>query len=220
MHNLFNLDNPFWQFLTRLADLLILNILWLIFCLPVFTIGASTTALYRSLLTLMGDGATSTIKLFWQSFRSNFKQSTILFLILLLPFLAVSFEVWMAVFSETISSFLRFLCLFAGLLFGLAINYVYPLTAQFENTIGGTLKNAVILAITNLPKSILVLILSLLPVIVFFAAPEFLLRTLILWLAIGFALIAYCNTAILRRVFRKYMPDEDVPAETGDPSEQ
>lgn len=219
MRNLFNLDNPFWQFLTRLADLVILNLLWLVFCLPVFTIGASTTALYRSLLTLLDDGASSTVKLFWQSFRSNFKKATILFLILLVPFVAVSLEVWAGLFAQTLPSFLRFVCLFAGLLFGLAINYVYPLTAQFENTIGGTIKNAVIIAIVNLPRSILILLLSLIPVIVFLFFPQFLLRTLILWIAIGFALIAYCNTVLFRAVFRKYIPDEDEGKEVAEPAE-
>lgn len=220
MNRLFNLDNPIMQFLTRLADLVILNVMWLIFSLPVFTIGASTTALYRSLLTLMDDGGSSTIRLFWNAFRSNFKKATILFLILLIPFVVVSFEVLTALFSESISSLLRFACLFAGILFGISVNYVYPLTAQFENTIKGTIKNAVIIAISNLPTSVLVLILSLLPVIVFLVATEFFLRTLILWLAIGFALIAYCNTALLRRVFRKYFPDEEKPQVPAESSKQ
>ena len=79
---LFNPDSPLMQFLTRLADLVILNILWILFSLPIVTLGASTTALYRSVLTLIDGGGSSTVLLFWNAFRSNFKQSTLLFLVL------------------------------------------------------------------------------------------------------------------------------------------
>ena len=54
----FNYDSPFWSFMSRIADLVIVNILWLVFCIPVFTIGASTAAMYRVTLNLVrGEGA-------------------------------------------------------------------------------------------------------------------------------------------------------------------
>ena len=53
----FNYDSPFWSFMSRIADLVIVNILWLVFCIPVFTIGASTAAMYRVTLNLVrGEG--------------------------------------------------------------------------------------------------------------------------------------------------------------------
>ena len=55
---LFNYDSPFWSFMSRLADLIILNLLWIVFCIPVVTIGASTTAMYRVTLNMVrGEGS-------------------------------------------------------------------------------------------------------------------------------------------------------------------
>ena len=99
MSRLFNPDSPIMQFLTRVADLVILNVLWLLFSLPVITLGASTTALYRSLLTLIDGGGTSTVLLFWNAFRSEFKTATLLFLILLLPFAVVFLDLWILLFG-------------------------------------------------------------------------------------------------------------------------
>lgn len=214
MNRLFNLDSPVMQFLTRLADLVILNVLWIVFSLPVVTIGASTTALYRAILTLMDGGGTSTILLFWQAFRREFKTATLLFLILLLPFLAVLFDLWLLLGGALeLPAVLFGICLLPALLFFMTANYVFPLTAQFENTIKGTLKNAILLAIANLPTSIAVLVLSLLPVILFLFATEAFFKSCIVWFLIGFALVANCNTYLLRRVFRKYFP-ADTPAES------
>ncbi len=209
MNRLFQIDSPIMQFLTRLADLVILNFLWIIFSLPIVTIGASTTALYRASLTLIDDGGSSTAGLFWRAFRSEFKTATLLFLILLLPFLAVLFDVWLLLSGAlSLPALLVGLCLLPVLLFLMMINYVFPLTAQFENSIKGTLKNAVLLSLANLPTSLAVLVLSLLPLLLFLFAAPFFLRTCVVWFFIGFSLIVYCNTLLLRRVFRKYFPPE------------
>ncbi len=207
MNRLFNLDSPVMQFLTRLADLVILNVLWLVFSLPVITIGASTTALYRAILTLMDGGGTSTVLLFWQAFRREFKTATLLFLILLLPFLTVLLDLWLLLGGVVeLPTILFGVCLLPALLFFMAASYVFPLTAQFENTIKGTLKNAILLCLANLPTSFVVLILNLLPALLFLFATEAFLKSCIVWFLIGFALIANCNAYLLRRVFRKYFP--------------
>ena len=207
---LFNPDSPLMQFLTRLADLVILNILWILFSLPIFTLGASTTALYRSVLTLIDGGGSSTVLLFWNAFRSNFKQSTLLFLVLFVPFALILMDLWLLLFSTLeLPALMRGICLLPAILFFIALNYVYPLAAQFENTIRGTLKNALLLAIANLPISLVVLVLSLLPLIVFLFATQFFFQSLIVWFLIGFSLIAQCNAYLLRRVFRKYFPPDE-----------
>lgn len=207
---LFNPDSSLMQFLTRLADLVILNVMWILFSLPLVTLGASTAALYRSVLTLIDGGGSSTILLFWNAFRSEFKKATLLFLILLVPFALIVTDLWLVLFSALpLSTLMRGLCLVPALLFFMAVNYVYPLTAQFENTIGGTLKNSVLMSLANLPISLVVLVLSLLPLILLLVATQFFITSSIFWLIIGFALIVHCNSTLLRRVFRKYMPSEE-----------
>ena len=83
LQGLFNYDNPVWRFIGKLGDLIILNVLWIVCSIPIFTIGASTTAVYYVTLKMVRDEEDSTIKSFFRSFKSNFKQATAIWLILL-----------------------------------------------------------------------------------------------------------------------------------------
>ena len=78
MGNLFSYDNPVMQFLTKVANCVYLNILWFIFSIPIFTIGASTTALYYVSLKMVKDQESGIFSAFFSSFKENFKQSTIM----------------------------------------------------------------------------------------------------------------------------------------------
>ena len=89
----FNYDSPFWSFMSRIADLVIVNILWLVFCIPVFTIGASTAAMYRVTLNLVRGEGGGVVAASGRRSKLNFKQGVLLFLILLIPTLLVIVEV-------------------------------------------------------------------------------------------------------------------------------
>ena len=203
-------DKPWFSLLTKLTYSAYLNILWLICSLPIFTIGASTTALFYCTLKMAEDRDEGLTRMFFRAFRSNFKQSTLLFLVLFVPFALILMDLWLLLFSTLeLPALMRGICLLPAILFFIALNYVYPLAAQFENTIRGTLKNALLLAIANLPISLVVLVLSLLPLIVFLFATQFFFQSLIVWFLIGFSLIAQCNAYLLLRVFRKYFPPDE-----------
>ena len=94
LQGLFNYDNPVWRFIGKLGDLILLNILWIICSIPVFTIGASTTAVYYVTLKLARDEDDSTIRSFFRSFKNNFKQATAIWLILLAAGLVLSVDFW------------------------------------------------------------------------------------------------------------------------------
>ena len=90
LERMFNYENPVWQFMGRVADLMILNAMALIFSLPIITIGASWTALHYVMVKIVRKEDTYVWRDFWSSFKSNFKQATIIWLILI-PFLAILF---------------------------------------------------------------------------------------------------------------------------------
>lgn len=201
----FNYDSPFWTFMSRIADLVILNILWLIFCLPVFTIGASTAAMYRVALNLVRGEGSGVVRTFWAAFKLNFKQGVLLFLILLVPTVLVVYELWMFLSGAvTQSIWMGVVFCFPALLVALVTAYVYPLLAQFDNTIKNTLKNACLLAIGNLPYSIIMAALNLAAPILFVCATGFFLKTCIFWILIGGSLVASLNSYLLRKIFKKY----------------
>ena len=83
MGGLFDLDSPVMRFLSKMADLIILNLLAFVCCLPIFTIGASMTALHYVLLKIVRNEEGYVVRGFFKAFKSNFKQATVIWLILL-----------------------------------------------------------------------------------------------------------------------------------------
>lgn len=208
---LFNPDSRIMIFLSRVADLVILNILWLVCCVPVVTIGASTTAMYHVIRHWQKDSVSSIMRDFFQSFKEDFKQATPVYLILLIPTTAVVMNA-MLIFnpenSAAVPSYLLVIWFISALILLFISSFVYPVMAFFADSIFKTLRNAMVLALANLPRTILISILNLLPVILLFVNLSFFLQSSIFWLLIGGALVAYLNMSILKPVFKKLVPSE------------
>ena len=208
---LFNPDSRIMIFLSRVADLVILNILWLVCCVPVVTIGASTTAMYHVIRHWQKDSVSSIMRDFFQSFKQDFKQATPVYLILLIPTTAVVMNA-MLIFnpenSAAVPSYLLVIWFISALILLFISSFVYPVMAFFADSIFKTLRNAMVLALANLPRTILISILNLLPMILLFVNLSFFLQSSIFWLLIGGALVAYLNMSILKPVFKKLVPSE------------
>jgi uncharacterized membrane protein YesL len=82
--------------------------------------------------------------------------------------------------------------------------YVFPLTAQFDNTIGRTIKNAWIFGFGRPLASLLIVSLNLLPVFMYLLSPTVFLRFFIFWLLLGFAVVAYVNSMLFTKIFAPY----------------
>ena len=135
LQGLFNYDNPVWRFIGKLGDLIILNVLWLITSIPIVTIGASTTALYYVTLKLVRDEDGYTIRSFFKSFKENFKQSTIIWLIMLAVGLLIGFDLYFFIYMQTDPSKLRSIMVAVfgslGLVYLCILTYVFPLQSRF-----------------------------------------------------------------------------------------
>ena len=83
MNRFFNMDNKFFVFMGRVADLILLNILCILCCIPIVTAGASITALYYVTLKMARDEESYIIRSFFRSFKQNFKQSTLIWILML-----------------------------------------------------------------------------------------------------------------------------------------
>ena len=164
MGGFFNYDSPLMSGLGKLADLVILNLLTLLFCIPIVTIGASLTAChYVALKIKRGEGYV--IKNFWKSFRQNFVQSTAIALIVSLGlgislFVALFFNV-----EGTMASISRGVLFAASIFWGFVYCWVFPLQSKFANTIKNTIKNSFLLSFKYLFRTILMLVINLLPVV-------------------------------------------------------
>lgn len=148
---LFDMDNPVMQALSTAADLLVLNMLTLLCCLPVVTAGAAWAALHDVTHKIVLHEETYPYRMYLPAFRANLKKGIPLGLIFLGAAVVVALNYLAA--SSTLPPF-RFLSAAVGLLLLAIGNYAFALTARFENTVGGTLKNAARLAIGWFPRTL------------------------------------------------------------------
>lgn len=206
---LFSPDSKLMISMARLGDLTILNFLYLMTCLPVFTIGAATTALYTVSFRNTRDWGNGQIKAYFQAFRDNFKQGTALWMILLVCGGAAFLDAWLfhRLTGPVQKLYIVFAVLFALVL--LAGSYVFPLLSQFENGNKGTLKNALLLSIGYLPRSLLMAAMNVFPF--YFLATSWIVffKSAFLWVFWYFSSVAYFNALLLKKVFNPYRNEED-----------
>ena len=76
-----NPKNSILHALTCIFDVIVVTLLFLICCLPVFTVGASAAAMYATMIAIVNDSCTSVVRSFFGAFRNNFKQASFLWLL-------------------------------------------------------------------------------------------------------------------------------------------
>lgn len=220
LQGLFNYDNPVWRFIGKLGDLILLNLLWVICCIPVFTAGAATTAVYYVTLKLVRDEDDSTIKSFFHSFTQNFKQATAIWLLILLGGGILAFDLWFLLEGAastglimTLPSAVRTVvtAVFGGMALILLFitTYVFPLQARFYNPVKNTLFNAFFMSVRHLFQTIGILIVDGLLIAGGYCALFVMPQATMLLLLFGFPLIAFVNSYFFNQIFKKYIPEEE-----------
>ncbi|MDO4677567.1 MAG: YesL family protein [Eubacteriales bacterium] len=145
MNSLLNPDNPVMQFITKIVYSVYLNVLWFICCIPVVTAGAATTALYYVTLKMAKNEEGGITKSFFKAFKENFKQSTIVWLILLALGIVLGIDgyvLWHMRFENAFWTIITAIFLVAAAAYLIVVMYIFPLMARFENTIFAMFKNS------------------------------------------------------------------------------
>ena len=203
------MDNVVVRALSKLGDMICLNVMWLVCCIPVVTIGASTTALYTVMLKLVKNEEGYVFRGFLKAFKTNFKQSTIIWLIVLALGIVWTVDFCMAGLMPGMAGIVMsaiFLAL--GFILLSVLLYIFPLTARYENGIKATFKNALILTVARLPYTLAMDAIVVAAVVVSLWSTVTIVFALPIWLIIGGALIAWANSYILRKVFVIFEGDE------------
>ncbi|WP_026891924.1 YesL family protein [Lacrimispora aerotolerans] len=207
----FNYDNPVWRFIGKFGDLILLNILWLIFSIPIFTIGASTTAVYYVTLKLARDDDGYTIKSFFKSFKENFKQATAIWLVLLAigAILGVDLYFFARLYtgSGTLKTVMLTVFLAMTIVYAAVFMYIFPLQSRFYNTVKKTFFNAFFMSLRHLFRTIGMIVINaaLIATGFIFVIPP----VLMIFMLFGFPLLAFINSYILSPVFEQYMPKKE-----------
>ncbi len=191
------------RFLNRLEDLMILNILMIICCIPVITVGAAYTAMHYVLLKMVRDREGYLIRGFFKSFVLNFKQATLIWFLMLLVIAVYVGDILIFNYSELVFPKGVVIAVLAiALLLIMVAVYVFPLQARFENSILNTLKNALMLALVNLPKTILMIACYALPLVICYFSNY----ALVFFILFGISAPAYGAAWIYSGIFKKLEP--------------
>lgn len=208
MSKLFRMDSPLMRFLTKIADLMVLNILFCVTSIPLITIGASWTALYSVTLKMVRDEEGSVSRSYFRSFRQNFRQATLLWLgvLVVLALLVLDIRVLNGMAEGTAPGLLQVGVEILALLGIMVLQYLFPSLARFEASLADTLKNACIMALAHLPKTALMTAAAVGAVWITLINNTTIAVGLMVWPLIGFALMAFGNSGILRKIFDNYVP--------------
>lgn len=195
-------ENMITGLLTRFVDLMLVNLLWVFCCIPIITIGASTTAMYDVTMKMALHENPSIISTFFKSFLHNFIKSTGLFLITLFAGAFLCLDFWCATkWNITIKFILQVLILSVGYFYLCVSSHVFATLAYFDEPVIKTIKHSFILAMRNGIYTVFIVLMDLIPVFIFFLAQALFWKYLFAFLTIVFALIAFLNSLHLVRLF-------------------
>lgn len=202
MGKIFNLDSPFFQLMERIADFFILNVLTVICSIPLITIGAAISAHHKVMQSFVMDTGEPVMKTYFRAFAGNFKQATALWLLTAALLALIATDIWFIyMYLDGLAKMLYILlAVFGTLALGTAC-YGFALIPRYENRFKDHLRNSFILAIGNLPKTLLMIAICAFAPIVVILALELSFNLLLILATIGISLIVYFHTLLLKPVF-------------------
>ena len=202
--NLLNPNNSLMITMNWITDSIFLSLFWLLGCFPVVTAGASFAALYDSVYRGYRQGERNAWQRFLKVYRDNWKASilpTVVFFAAVYLLGKVLIGFWNSAVAGAVSWMVFSGAAFVGVLILGALSILFPMLSRFENSFGGLLKNSMLLAIANLPRTLALGILNAVTVLlcIRFAVPVFFLP----------ALAALLGSLLIEPMFKPYMPQEE-----------
>ena len=191
------------ELMEQVFDLVVLNLLFLLCCLPVVTVGASLSALHRVLLQWVRGDDSYHVRAFFGAFRREFWQSTILWLPMLAAIVVLYFD--QAILLPHLDGFYRVVLFVASLVLEvfLALQFIYafPLQARYANPVRQTVKNALLLGIWKFPYTICAALVYLILPVLYLSVPAAQPVVMILYLVCGFSVPGLVADWLVNRVF-------------------
>ena len=222
MAGFFSTDSKLYRFMSRLTDILKLNFLWLIFSLPIVTIGISTIAAYTVALKIAENQEGYIARDFLEAFAANWKQGIAMTFINAVCIWALWLDHQIVNAVEENSLIFLIIGIISAYVFVFSLLYVYPLLARYENTVMNCLKNSFHIGMKYFLRSVLLILILVFEAAVMFWTPT----TLILVVLIGpaFMILTVSSFAII--IFRDLeknpgtVAEKEVPAPEENSSEE
>lgn len=194
----FSVDSPLYRFLSRFLDVLKLNFMWLLFSIPVITIGASTVAAMSVSLKMADDEEGYIGKSFLKAFKENWKQGTVLWIITVIASYAIylDFQLFNAVEGNPIMFLI--IGILSCFVVVLSLLYAYPLVARYENTLIKTIQNSFEISRRYFGRTLLLIFVVIFEFLIF----QFNNTMLFFGFLIGPAFIIFTIASFSKRIFQ------------------
>ena len=205
IQSIFDTDNFFMRICEKILDLVTVNLLFLLSCLPIVTIGIAKMSLYQTLFVIKDSRRVKVTAMYMQAFRKNWKVGFKLGLLELLIVGISLFDLMLFWRQETLPfQMLKATCIGVIIFTSLLFLCVYPLAAKFEMTIKDLLQTSLIMVSLHFPWFFLMI--ALLATIIFFLSSSgfVLLLGFTLFVLIGFAALGFLQLPIMETIFNKY----------------
>lgn len=203
MNRFFDIDSPFMSALGKMADLMLLNMIMIVCCLPVVTIGASVTAAHFVALKMVRNEETYIFKTFFRSFKQNFVQATVIWILQLLVAVFIIFDFLLINHSGVQFPYWVNLGLIVVVVLLLMMSFhTFPLLSKFENTVFRTIKNSALVGLVIFYKTVLEILIWSVPFLLIY----FVEQAMPLILLFGFSVPTYVCAMLYNKTFKKFEP--------------
>ena len=208
---IFAYDGPLITTLNKLIDYVMLGLLWVLYSVPLITIGASTSAMLFTAENRIYKGKGKMLPMFWKRFRADFKQASLLWLIqvLMIAFLGLNL---FATYALQLPKMLLVLHVVVGILVLSWMQLWFAYLSRFHDNIRTLLSNTFYIALKHLPYALVLLLVA--AVTVAGAAFAVLgISSLILLIPGVYALL---SGGVFRKIFSEYMDAQENSARSSE----
>lgn len=205
MSRFFNPDNPVMEFIAKIFDLVILNLIFIFSCVPIITIGASTSALSYVTLKMVRGEDPYIWRNFWKSFRQNFKQGTLVWIFSILIFIFLGMDFY--IINSQNTSLFAVVRILLWIVCAVALSvflYVFPVISHFVCTTKQALKNALLMTFGHLPYTLMMLALAGLLLFLCSSSSKLFAMIVVLSGICGFTVVSFVYSIMFDRIFQKY----------------
>ena len=208
MSRFFNPDNPVMEFIAKIFDLVILNLIFIFSCVPIITIGASTSALSYVTLKMVRGEDPYIWRNFWKSFRQNFKQGTLVWIFSILIFIFFGMDFY--IINSQNTSLFAVVRILLWIVCAVALSvflYVFPVISHFVCTTKQALKNALLMTFGHLPYTLMMLALAGLLLFLCSSSSKLFAMIVVLSGICGFSVVSFVYSIMFDRIFQKYVSE-------------
>lgn len=209
MKNFFRMDSKFFIFMGDVADIIILNLLFLITSLPLITIGTSLTALYSVTLKQSDGTSAYVVREYFHSWKVNFRQSTVFWLFSLLVYTLLLLNLSLKV-TGNFSWIIHLIMIITLILYSMLSLYTFPLLAKFDNTLKHTIVNAFFLSIRHFGTTCILFGTIFFFILITTYLPMVFEPLMVSWMLFLIALITRIQSVFLCRIFHQYLSQADI----------